>query len=167
MVVPTPEQLTKLVSTAEKFDPLLASAIGVAALTGMRRGELVALRWSDIDLIKGRVKVSKSLTVAGGEQHIGPTKTHASRELALDPVCVRVLKFRWAYAVELAESADSPLDDDPYVLSYNANGALPVNPDTLTHRFGSLCRKMEEPAINRLQRAKPKATRDDLAPAKR
>ena len=113
------------------------------------------------------MEVSKSLTVAGEEQHIGPTKTHASRDLALDPVGVRVLEFRWAYATELAEIADSPLDDDPYVLSYNANGALPVNPDTLTHRFGSLCRKMEEPAINRLQRAKPKATRDDLAPAKR
>jgi integrase len=167
MVVPTPEQLMKLVSAAEKFDPVLASAIALAALTGMRRGELVALRWSDIDLVKGRVKVSKSLTVAGGEQHIGPTKTHASRDLALDPVCVRVLEFRWAYAAELAEIADSPLDDDPYVLSYNANGALPVNPDTLTHRFGSLCRKMEEPAIKRLQKAKPKATRDDLAPAKR
>jgi hypothetical protein len=95
------------------------------------------------------MKVSKSLTVAGWEQHIGPTKTHASRELALDPVCVRVLKLRWAYGAELAEIADSPLDDDPYVLSYNANGALPVNPDTLTHRFGSLCRKMEEPAIKR------------------
>jgi integrase len=113
------------------------------------------------------VEVSKSLTVAGEEQHIGPTKTHASRDLALDPVGVRVLEFRWAYATELAEIADSPLDDDPYVLSYNANGALPVNPDTLTHRFGSLCRKMEEPAIKRLQKAKPKATRDDLAPAKR
>ncbi|HUY43887.1 MAG TPA: site-specific integrase [Acidimicrobiales bacterium] len=167
MVVPTPEQLVKLVSAAEKFDPVLASAIGLAALTGMRRGELVALRWSDIDLVKGRMKVSRSLTVAGGEQHIGPTKTHASRELALDPVCVRVLKFRWTYAAELAEIADSPLDDDPYVLSYNANGELPVNPDTLTHRFGSLCRKMEEPAIKRLQKVNPKATRDDLALAKR
>ena len=68
MVVPTSEQFMKLVSAAEKFDPVLASAIALAALTGMRRGELVALRWSDIDLVKGRVKVSKSLTVAGGEQ---------------------------------------------------------------------------------------------------
>jgi integrase len=44
MVVPTPEQLVKLVSAAERFDPILASAFALAALTGMRRGELVALR---------------------------------------------------------------------------------------------------------------------------
>jgi integrase len=167
MVVPTPEQLTKLVTAAEKSDPILASAIALAALTGMRRGELVALRWSDIDLIKCRVKVSKSLTVSGGEQHIGPTKTHASRDLALDPVCVGVLKLRWDYACELAKLADSPLDDNPYVLSYNANCALSVNPDTLTHRFWELCRKMEEPAIKRLKKTNPKATRTDLAAAKR
>ena len=67
-----------------EIDPVLATAIALAALTGARRGELVALRWSDVDLDGGRVRFARSLTVAGGEQHTGPTKTHASRDIALD-----------------------------------------------------------------------------------
>jgi len=167
LVVPTPEQLTKLIKAAEGDDPVFGSAIALAALTGARRGELVALRWSDVDLRRGTVRIARSLTVTGGEQHTGPTKTHAARELALDPVAVEVLRRRHADMVSLSEAAESPLIDDPFVLSYNANAALPVNPDTFTHRFGRLCQRMEKPALDRLRRRQPKATREDLAPASR
>ena len=167
MLVPTPEQLTKLIREAEKSDPVLTCAIALAALTGARRGELTALRWSDIDLTRDRVRISKSLTVTGGVQHTGPTKTHALRDLALDPVASGVLRFRWDSMKALAKAAESPLIDDPYVLSYNANGALPVNPDTLTHRFAALCRALEGPALKRLKKVDPNATRANLPPAKR
>ena len=167
MKVPTSEQLRSLISAAEDEDPVTATAVALAALTGARRGELVALRWSDIDLVKGRLLISRSLTVAGGQQHTGPTKTHASRDIALDPLCVEVLKRRWAYMVDLSARAESPLVPDPYVLSYNANGASPASPDTLTHRFGKLCRAMEKPALAELQKSNPKAKPTDLAPGER
>ena len=167
MVVPAPEQLSALVKAAEAEDPVLATAIALAALTGARRGELVALRWSDIDLAIGRVRIARSLTVAGGEQHTGLTKTHQSRELALEPLGVTVLRRRWDYMVALSDEAESPLVDDPYILSYNANGATAANPDTLTHGFAGLCVLMEKPALKRLREAKPKATRLDLAPGQR
>jgi integrase len=50
---------------------------------------------------------------------------------------------------ELAAEAESPLVEDPFVLSFNANGARPVNPDTLSHRFNSLCRGLERAAAKR------------------
>jgi integrase len=167
MLVPTPDQLSTLVKAAEATDPVLSTAIALAALTGARRGELVALRWSDVDLDAGRVRIARSLTVAGGEQHTGPTKTHASRGLALDPLGVEVLRRRWAEMTDLAAQAESPLVADPYVLSYNANGAVPANPDTLTHRFGALCEAMEAPALKRLRKTHPKAERKDLTPVDR
>jgi integrase len=167
MFVPTPDQLSALVTAAERDDPVLATAVALAALTGARRGELVALRWSDVDLDVGRVRIARSLTVAGGEHHTGPTKTHASREIALDPLGVEVLRRRWAYAADLSSRARSPLVDDPYVLSYNANGAAPANPDTFSHRFGRLCETMEAPALGKLQKSRPKVTRRNLAPADR
>jgi integrase len=167
MVVPTAERLTKLLKVAEAEDPVTATAVALAALTGARRGELCALRWSDVDLKKGRLRISRSLTVAEGEQHTGPTKTHASRQIALDPICVEVLWRRWGYMYDLAERADSPLAEDPYVLSYNANGAVPASPDTFTHRFAALCEKMEEPALKRLRKKHPDAKRSDLRPKDR
>ena len=167
MLVPTPKQLSDMVKTADDEDPVLGTAVALAALTGARRGELVALRWSDVDLVIGRVTIARSLTVARGEQHTGPTKTHASRELALDPIGVEVLKRRWAYMVQLSERAGAGLVDDPYVLSYNANGGLPVNPDTLTHGFGKLCRAMEQPALDKLRLTQPKATYAELPAGER
>jgi integrase len=68
---------------------------------------------------------------------------------------------------DLAEQADSPLVEDPYVLSYNANGAVPASPDTFTHRFGALCEKMELPALKRLRKKQPDAKRADLHPKDR
>jgi integrase len=167
MVVPTPAQLADLVKSAEVRDPVLATATALAALTGARRGELVALRWSDVDLSSGTVRFSRSLTVTEGVTDIGPTKTRQVRNVALDEIGVEVLRQRWAYMQALAEEAESPLIDDPYVLSYNANGARPANPDVLTHRFAALCRAKESPALKRLRKQKPKTTTNDLAPKDR
>ena len=99
---PTPEQVSALIKAAEERDPVLGTAVALAALTGARRGELIALRWSDIDLAKGSVKIARSLTVAQGERHMGSTKTHASRDVALDPIGVEVLKRRWDHMVDLS-----------------------------------------------------------------
>ncbi len=46
---PTPADVKRIIEAAEKDDPMLATVLLVAALTGARRGELCALRWSDID----------------------------------------------------------------------------------------------------------------------
>ena len=165
--VPTPDRLTALVRSAEEEDPVLATALVLAALTGARRGELVALRWSDVDLAEGRVRIAKSLTVSQGVQHTGPTKTHAVRDIAVDPVCVDVLEGRWAFMLDLSEKAASPLVPDPFVLSYSANGEIPVNPDTLTHRFSQLCVAKEKPALEKLRKTRPKAKREELTPGER
>lgn len=148
MIVPTWEQLAILVAAADKADPVLATAIALGALTGMRRGELCALRWSDVDLESGAVSVERAITVIEGKTHIGPTKTHRVRLVALDEdeVGVEVLRRRQAFMKGLATEAESPLVDDPYVLSYNANGARPVNPDTISHGFARLCTDLRSAA---------------------
>jgi integrase len=143
MNVPTPERLSKLIGAAEEEDPVVATAIALAALTGARRGELVGLRWSDVDLEEGRVRIARSVVLAGGELHEGPTKTHQVRFVALDEIGVEVLRRHWAYMEDVALRAQAAIAPDPYVLSYGADGSTPAGPDTFTHRFGALCRKME------------------------
>jgi len=93
--------------------------------------------------------------------------THQSREIALDEIGVGVLKRHRRFQANLAKGAESELVADPFVLSYNANGALPANPDTFTHGVGRLCRAMEAPVLEQLKRKDPKATRADLAPGQR
>jgi integrase len=135
--------LTALVNAAEKRDPVLAAAIALAALTGGRRGELVALRWSDVDLAVGTVRIARSISVVAGERIEGPTKTHQVRQIALDEVAVEMLRRHWAFVRDRSELVESPLVEDPFVLSYQAHSGTPVGGDTLSHSFTALCAAVE------------------------
>jgi integrase len=151
MKVPTPRQLSTIMATADSTDPVLAMAIALAALTGARRGELVALRWSDVDLETGTIRIERAVTVVEGVSIVGPTKTHQVRRVALDEIGVRMLREHWAFVTERSAQVESPLVNDPYILSYQAHCGTPVGPDTLTHRFKAICKKLEAPANKRAQ----------------
>jgi len=56
----------------------------LAILTGMRSGELLALRWTDIDFVNGLIRINKSWTRWDGE---GPTKTAKNRICPMSSEC--------------------------------------------------------------------------------
>jgi integrase len=68
---------------AEAIDPHYRVLIWMAAYTGLRAGELHALRRQDVDLKRGVVHVRQSLKDVGGHLHFGPTKTHGTRTVSL------------------------------------------------------------------------------------
>lgn len=137
---PTPAQVSAWIRMAEDGgDQVLACAAAMAALTGMRRGELVALRWSDVDLDGGVLRVARGVTRVAGRTVEGDTKTHQVRPIALDELGVGVVRRHMAWQRELSVRAGSPLVDDPRLLSFSAHGGTAVSPDTLTHRWRVLC----------------------------
>ena len=60
-------------------------------LTGMRPGEALALRWSDVDLTLGVVVVSQKFYRLGGRQIWGETKTHKENTVTIPPALVEEL----------------------------------------------------------------------------
>ena len=65
----------------------------VMAMTGVRRGEVVALRWSDVDLATHRVTVNQAATVIDGAELVSAPKTRRSRRaIDLDPDTVSLLQ---------------------------------------------------------------------------
>ena len=60
-------------------------------VTGMRRAELLALRWTDIDLAAEVLTIRRNYVRAGEKSIEKDTKTHQMRRLALDPATVEVL----------------------------------------------------------------------------
>lgn len=56
----------------------------LALLTGMRSGELYSLRWTDVDLVTGKINISKAWTRYNGE---GPTKTAKNRICPISKEC--------------------------------------------------------------------------------
>jgi integrase len=96
----------------------------LAGSTGLRRGELIGLRWGDIDLELRQANVTRSVW----RNVEGETKTEASRKpVPLHPVLVEELK-QWR-RVTLYRS-----DEDFVFPSIAKNGTQPISPDMILKR---------------------------------
>lgn len=70
----------------------LAAAYVLAASTGMRRGEVLGLRWSDVDLDAGTAAVRQTIVNVAYKVHVSEPKTaRGRRTISLDPSTVAVL----------------------------------------------------------------------------
>jgi integrase len=68
---------------AAAIDPRYGRLVRFAAYTGLRAGELVALRVRHLNLLRGRCEVGESATEVDGRLVWGPTKTYARRTVHL------------------------------------------------------------------------------------
>jgi integrase len=66
MVTLTAKQGRELLKQAEGW---LHTLVMLGAATGARRGELLALRWSEVNLDAGTVRIARSVVLVGGELH--------------------------------------------------------------------------------------------------
>jgi integrase len=166
LTVPSPVQVSALIREAARPSsraPELAAFITLAALTGMRRGELCGLRWSDVDWKGSAVIVRQSIWQTSDGIGTKSPKTHQTRRLVLGEHAMAVLAGRFARASDEAAMVKVTLTTDGYIFSHDVDGARPMQPDSVTQAFTRLCRRMEAPALAKLKKSKPKATRADLA----
>src|SRR5262245_14270132 len=133
---PTVEQVQALIDAARADDPDFGVYLWVLAVTGCRRGEACALRWTDVDLEHGEVTIRRSITQAGGELREKDTKTHQSRRLAIDEATVAELRVHRLRARERALALGEHLPDDAFL--FGDTEGSPWRPDVCTNRFGRL-----------------------------
>src|SRR5437588_2840377 len=140
---PTPEQVARLLAAANEYDPDLAVYLRVAAVTGARRGEICALKWSDVDLEDGEILIARSLALGTHGVVEKETKTYRSRRIALDPGTVKALQEQRTRMENRAEICEANLARDPYVFARDAAGKLPWRRDSgATGRFLRLRKKI-------------------------
>jgi integrase len=132
---PSVDVVRQIVAKAEERDPRLAPLLMLAALTGMRRGELCALRWSDVDLMAGEVRVARSLVCTPGGLAEKGTKTDRARRIALDPVGVALLTGHRARVMDWVAQAGGELALDAFVFSPFIEATKPFRPDNVTSFF--------------------------------
>ncbi len=116
-------------------------ALWILMLTsGMRRGELIGLKWADIDLDAGRLAVRRA-RVAVGYQVVwsSPKTVKSARVIALDTATCDVLRaHRARQDDEKVLVGDGYHDED--ILFAKPDGS-PLHPDYVSQRFGRLVRK--------------------------
>jgi len=113
----------------------------LALFTGMRRSELLALRWQDIDSILGQIYVNRSVHVLKGSLvHFRTPKTAKGRRtIALTPSTLLMLaEYRKEKEAE-ALLLDRPIPDSDLLFG-NLEGK-PILPSTLTHAWSRIVKK--------------------------
>ncbi len=138
--VPSPAEVNKLLGEAnEPFVTLLRLAVA----TGMRRGELCALRWADIDLDDATVRVRAGLVMAHGRVYEKATKSDRVRVLSLGSSTVDALRAHRDRAGALARRVGGELKDDAFVFASSRPGSTEAyRPDTVTENFERLRRQI-------------------------
>jgi integrase len=140
---PSVADVQRLIGAAEtQDDSVLATAIALAAVTGCRRGELCALRWSDVDWDRRALRIARSLTVIKTSVSEGPTKTHAHRYVAIDDALGELLTGRRRDQERDADDVGMPLVSDPFILSRSAEGSLPCKPDGITQAYARVAKSL-------------------------
>lgn len=118
-------------------------------LTGMRRGELLALRWSDVDLVKRTISISRTITrVRPGVERIGDTtKTRNSlRTIPLPASCVAPLKAHRLRQLEQRVAAPTWSNEDGELLFTTSTGR-PYSTSFIGGRFHAAVARTNLPQI--------------------
>jgi integrase len=138
---PTPAELARLLDAAERRDPELATFLVLSAATGARRSELVASRWSDLDLARSVVTIRRGIVF--GPDGLGEmdTKTHQARRVTLDQATANILTRHRQKTIDHAAFARVRLAADGFVVTGDL-GSTPWFPDSVSRRFRKLAREV-------------------------
>lgn len=118
----------------------------IALFTGMRRGELLALRWSDVDLTAGVVHVCQSAsTVKRGDRFTPPKTASGRRTIDLEAPCVQALREHRARQNERRLALGDMWQDFDLVFASEIGTVIDGN--NVYHRFVRLVGKAGVPRI--------------------
>lgn len=125
MEIPTDDQIRLILSTLAKTDGDMYLAVLLAAVMGLRRSEICALQWDDIDFKRATMRINKALVIDEmGSYNLKQPKTMAgNRRLAIPSTVLQELKARRTL--------------NPRV--------VPITPNTITTRYERLTEKLEVP----------------------
>ncbi len=135
---PTVEQAARIIEAAWGEDVSWGTLVWLVMVTGVRRAELLAMRWNRIDLAAAKMNVRRNW-VNGQEKD---TKTHQMRRISLDPATVEVLaEHRARYEHDMEQLGEQP-KEDAFLFSYRPLRDRPADPSGVTHRYDRMCTKL-------------------------
>jgi integrase len=124
---------------AAKKDPLYP-AFMLLLVYGLRRGEVLGLRWRDVDEEDGEIRIRQQVQRIKGELRFYPVKTAAGRrDLPLLPIAQSMLDLRrQAQAADRQELGRAWQDNG---LIFTTKTGRPVEPRNLVRSFHRICDK--------------------------
>ena len=142
----TPDEVGKLLESADAASDRHGPLFTVAVFSGLRLGELLALRWSDVDLATGRLSVRRSLRRSqDGKPDFreGGKTTRARRSLKLSPDAVAALRSQ--RALQAADRLVLGCDYAEYGLIFATPLGTPLDPSNVRKRLKESLARAELP----------------------
>lgn len=122
---------------AIKEEPYWNDFFYVEVMTGLRRGEICGIKWSDINFTEGTLSVKRSVgTKAGGGLSIGETKTGAGvRTITMPPSVATLLQEKQADAIS------------EWVFPHYTNPSDPLHPSSAYRKLKTILKNIELPLM--------------------
>ena len=125
----------------------LEAAYTLAATTGMRHGEVLGLRWGDIDFTMKRLAVRQTITCVNYKLIYGTPKTaKGRRSIALDSVTLASLQAHRQRQDEDKRRIGARYKNEDLVFANSETGG-PIHPDYFSQYFDRTVAKLEVPRI--------------------
>ena len=139
--IPTREGIERFLDAAQ--DSEYFEIFHTAIYTGMRRSEILGLKWADIDFIKCELHVQRSLHwLKNNTLDVQGTKTHRSnRPIALSPQSLTVLQRFKDNQKALNAVLHRPMSEEDWVFCHiDSHGIRPYLPDSVSHAWKKLAK---------------------------
>jgi len=143
MSVWTSEEARRFLDSLEQ--DRLRGLWALALHTGMRRGELAGLRWSDVDLVGGTLTVAQQRTTAGSQTVTMAPKARSQRQLALAGPTVSTLRDHLDRQTSERASAGVAWVETGYV--FVDESGEPLLPQRITKMFAAAIARTNVPTI--------------------
>ncbi len=126
-------------------DDRLSPLWRLLAMTGLRRGEALGLRWADVDLASGRLAIQRQRVTTNYEVMERPTKTDRGRSVAIDAATVSALQRQRDQQLEDAVEWADAWTATGHV--FTREDGEPWHPDRITDLFRQAVKAAGVPSI--------------------
>jgi integrase len=146
-VAPERDEVIEHCSILREENPDLGLAVWMVATLGLRRSEVLALRWSHINFDRKVITINEGITKTPGSSYVvTSTKTGSSghAKFPLHPQTAHELMERWNKLQSKLDEAGIVTSQDAFIFSSDFAHAIPWNPDTISHAVSKHCKRHPE-----------------------
>ncbi len=142
-----PKQVQEILEALEGEPMDIRTMLTLFIVTGCRRGEILALRWSKVDFETGQLRIDRCLHYLSGRGVFeGDTKTGNTRYVVLPKETVTLLREYKAWQTKRRLAMGDQWKDTDYVFTRSDGTAL--NPGTANHTLNEFCKRHNFPHIH-------------------
>lgn len=145
--IPDVPAVARTLTIADTKWPEFGVLVRLLAVTGLRRGEVCALRWSDIDLDDNVIHVRRAIAAVAGQIVEKTTKTDEPRRVSIGPATVAMLRRHRLTVAEKRLELGATITGDSYVFPWTLDGDRPMHPSTVTHRWMTCRDEAKAPTV--------------------